>query len=521
VNAATVVDPVSASLGDGGIEGGSAAKCVGVRDCERRKRCADWLAECIHRTGVHFLDLRRGPGTTGDSRVEISTADEVAGVSVQIVAGSTTVNAIPIFVSASQINAILPDDTATGAAALTVTYGGQTSNTVSFQVAAHSFGIFTVSSTPNGAGIITGASYQQYSVTAPARPGDAATIWGTGIGASPGDNGTAPPPQVDMPDLGLSVYVGGQLASVTYRGRSGFPGEDQINFAVPDGVTGCYIPVAVLIGNVVSNFATLAIAPAGESCPDPAPPQPSLPTGNVTLLRSEKIVGNSADWGLALFGDPQFLGTLPTQPVFDYPVFLQISLPPGACIGGVAVPPLIDVFGPFPLDAGPINITGPNGSRQLTHSLFPSYSMVLGGGPGHHAPPLYLSAGDYSVSSAGTSEVGAFSQSFTIPEPISWTNAGGIKTVERSAGVQVTWSGGDPNGTVYVTGAFGAFVCSARTSDQKFTVPPIALLSLPASGTSTEPLTLSATSSTAFSATGISSGSIDSTVIITKNVIYQ
>jgi uncharacterized protein (TIGR03437 family) len=441
----------------------------------------------------------------------------LAGVSVQIVSGGTTVNALPIFVSSSQTNAILPENTPVGTAALTVSYGGQTSNSASFQVVAHSFGIFTIGSIPNGAGIITGAG-GLYSVSAPARPGDAATIWGTGIGASPGDNGTAPPPQIDMPDLALTVYVGGKNAEVVYRGRSGFPGEDQINFVVPAGVTGCYIPVAVLIGNVVSNFATLAIAPAGESCPDPAASGPSSPTGNITLLRYKAIVGNSADWGLALFGSPQLFGTLPTQPVPGIPFFLEISLPPGACIGGVAVPPFWSILGAW-LDAGPITIAGPNGSRQLT--LAPFYSTMLGGGPGHHPAPFYLGAGDYTVSSPGGPYVGAFSQSFSIPEPIAWANAGAIKSVDRAAGVEVTWSGGDPNGTVYITGAFGAFVCAASTSDQQFTVPPIVLLSVPPSGTSAEPLTLSATSSTAFSATGISSGSIDSTVMVTKNVIYQ
>jgi uncharacterized protein (TIGR03437 family) len=94
-------------------------------------------------------------------------------------------------------------------------------------------------------------------VNSPATPGDIATIWGTGIGASPGDNGAAPPQQIDMPNLPLSVYVGTQAASVSYRGRAAFTGEDQINFVVPAGITGCYVPVTVQIGNIVSNFVTM------------------------------------------------------------------------------------------------------------------------------------------------------------------------------------------------------------------------------------------------------------------------
>jgi uncharacterized protein (TIGR03437 family) len=469
--------------------------------------------------GSIFSIYGSGLGPSASPGLHYPLQNTLAGVSVQVISGNVSVNAIPLFVSPGLINAILPENTAAGTAALTVIYNGQTSNAVSFQVVAHSFGIFTVGSSPNGAGIITGMG-GLYSVNAPAKPGDAASIWGTGIGASPGDNGTAPPPQVDMPSLPLTVYVGGQDAEVVYRGRSGFPGEDQINFTVPGGVTGCYIPVAVLIGNVVSNFATMPIAPAGEKCPDPAPSGPNDPAGNITLLRSKAIVGNSADWGFASFGEPQWFEPLPTQPVFGWPFYLQVSLPPGACIGGIAVSPFIDVLGAA-LDAGPITITGPNGSRQLNLGFAVYYSMLLGGGPGQHAPPFYLEAGDYSVSSPGGPDVGAFSQSFTIPEPISWTNADAIQSVDRSAGVQVTWSGGDPNGTVQISGAFGTFICTARTSDQRFTVPPLVLLSVPASGGTPESFILSSTSSTAFSAPGINSGSIDSTVMITKKVAYQ
>jgi len=469
--------------------------------------------------GSIFSIYGSGLGPSASPQFTYPLQMTLAGVSVQIVSGNTAASAIPIFVSPSQINAILPDNTPAGTAALTVTYGGQTSNSASFQVVAHSFGIFTVNSANNGAGIITGASYQLYSVNAPARPGDAASIWGTGIGASPGDDGTAPPPQNNMPNLPVSIYVGGQEANVVYRGRAGFPGEDQINFVVPAGVTGCYIPVAVLIGNVVSNFATLPIAPAGQACPDPGMIEPNLPTGNITLTRST-IIGSSStttDSGQAFFGDPQLLGS--PQPGSGNPLSLPVSLPPGACIGGIDDSATLSILFEV-LDAGTITITGPNGSRQLTYAA-PFYSTVLGGGTGGNPSPLFLDAGAYSVSSAGTSQVGAFSQSFTIPQPLTWSNAGAITTVDRSAGVAITWSGGDPNGTVQITGGFGAFICSASTSAQQFTVPPIILLSLPPSGASPGTLTMSATSSTAFSASGIGLATIDSVVTITKNVIYQ
>src|ERR1700722_19453462 len=439
----------------------------------------------------------------------------LGAVSIQVTSGGTTLNAIPIFVGPRQINAVLPGSTPIGAATLTVAYNGQTSNAAPFQVIANSFGVFTVNSLSNGVGIVTGSNHQLYSVNSPANPGNVATLWGTGIGASSGHDGSAAPPQIDMPNLPLSVYVGSQAAIVTYRGRGPFTGEDQINFAIPDGITGCYVPVAVEIGNIVSNFVTMPIAPAGQSCPDPLTGEisssPPPPTGSITLTRYTTIgaTTSTTDSGDAYFGVPLFPGGG------------SLSLPPDTCIGGL----ITQVFteDPFsPLDAGPaITITGPNGSQQLTR---PNYSAQLGGGSGANPQPLYLNAGSYTVSGSGGSGVGPFSQGFTIPQPLTWTNQSTISAVDRSAGLDITWTGGDPNGTVQITVSTGYFaaLCTARISDQRFTVPAFVLLSLPAlSGTSTNILNLRTTSTTAFTATGISSGTISSVVAIGKDVTYQ
>ena len=442
----------------------------------------------------------------------------LGGVSVTVTSGSTTLNAIPIFVGPRQINAILPDSTPTGAsAALMVTYNGRASNAAPFQVTASSFGIFTFNSVSTGWGIITGATHQLYSVNSPANPGGVATLWGTGIGASPGDDGSAPPPQIDMPNLPLSVYVGSQAVTVTYRGRGPFTGEDQINFVVPAGIAGCFVPVAVEIGNIVSNFVTMPIAPAGQSCPDPlvleAFPAPPPPTGSITLTRLTSIgtTTSTIDSGQAYFGTlPSFVSANP------------LSLPADTCIGGL----LLQAFteSPFsPLDAGPaITITGPNGSQQLAR---PDYFAQLGGGSGANPTPLFLNAGAYTVTGPGGPDVGPFSKNLTIPQPLTWTNQGNIGTVDRSAGLDVTWAGGDPNGTVEITGItsyYASFFCNAKVSDQHFTIPAFVLLSLPpSSGTSTGSLNLRTTSTTAFTASGISSGTISSVVTIGKNVTYQ
>jgi hypothetical protein len=401
-------------------------------------------------------------------------------------------------------------------------------------VVANSFGIFTVKSNGSGRGIITGANYQLYFVNSPAHPGDSGTIWGTGIGTSPGDNGAVPPQQIDMPNLPLSVYVGTQAASVSYRGRAAFTGEDQINFVVPAGITGCYVPVTVQIGNIVSNFVTMPIAPAGQSCPDPVPPVASLPvnytpTGEILLVRNtmigSTIVGNTTsttDSASASFGSPQ-IGAFPYGPPYiGNPYSLQV----GTCIGYASFPFVFDIAG-YDLNAGPaITITGPNGSQQLTAGApdAGSYSGLLWGGSGPNATPLYLSAGSYTASGPGGTAVGPFSQNFTIPPPLIWTNQANITAVDPFEDLEVTWTGGDPNGTVQITinTVDIGLICNANAGDQHFTIPSFVLLSVPVS--SAAPLAglrLSATSTTAFTASGISSGTIQSVVTMVEAVTYQ
>ena len=403
-------------------------------------------------------------------------------------------------------------------------YAGQTSNATPFQVATNSFGIFSINSSGSGPGVITAANGDLFSVNSPAYAAGSAIIWGTGIGSSPEDDGSAPPQQINLSNVPLSVYVGTQPATVTYRGRSTFTGEDQINFVIPPGIVGCYVPVTVAIRDIVSNFVMMPIGAAGQSCPDPVAASPS-PTGNVTLMRSVAI-GNTVDTidsGQAFFGYPQLLTSGYIIPPF---IGNPYSLPAGACIGDVTVSLFGDVFGVSVLDAGPaITITGPNGVQQLPASHL--YSAQLASSSGGNAQSLYLNAGAFVVSGPGGADVGLFSQSFTIPTPLTWTNPSSISTVNRSAGLDVSWSGGDPDGFVQIagvriTGNLLTFICNVPISDQHFTIPPFILLSFaPSTGTSTDSLRLSSTSSTAFSASGISSGTINSIVTISKNVTYQ
>lgn len=166
-----------------------------------------------------------------------------------------------------------------------------------------------------------------------------------------------------------------------------------------------------------------------------------------------------------------------------------------------------------------------------------SYSAQLGGGtsfPG--APPskpLYLSKGTYSVTGPGGADVGPFTAMLNVPDPLNWTNAASVTNVTRSSGQQITWTGGDPAGMVYISGfSFGGatvdalvgagFVCVERTSAGQFTIPSVVLLSLPvSSGPVGGTLSVGGGTFATFKASGLDQGVISSTNSTSQSVTYR
>ena len=196
----------------------------------------------------------------------------LGGTSIKITSGATTTDAIINYTSAGQIAAIIPSATPVGSATLVVTYNGRTSPASAFKVVANSFGIFAANQGGSGPGIIATGDGKLFGLTTAANPGDVAVIWGTGLGPVTGNEAAGALPG-DMPGVPVEVSVGGQFATVLYRGRSGCcAGIDQISFTVPAAL-GCRVPVTLKINDVVSNYASMAIAPAGtRTCSDPGGP---------------------------------------------------------------------------------------------------------------------------------------------------------------------------------------------------------------------------------------------------------
>ena len=113
-------------------------------------------------------------------------------------------------------------------------------------------------------------NYSDIFITHSATNGQIIAIWGTGLGATPGDE-TQPAVFRDMTELDVKVYVGGILAQVQFRGRApGAAGLDQINFTVPNSVRGCYVSLVVVVNGIPSNWVSIPVAAsAGAACSEP------------------------------------------------------------------------------------------------------------------------------------------------------------------------------------------------------------------------------------------------------------
>jgi uncharacterized protein (TIGR03437 family) len=192
----------------------------------------------------------------------------LSDVTIRVAKGDAVKNAIPVYVSAGQINAIMPSDAPLGDVQLQILYAGFPSAQATVKVVPVNFQFFT-------AGEGTTGVFQNYtsatdcplnSFSTPAHPGQIIIGWGTGLG--PGlESDAAQPRGNDLP-VDVQVLVGGKPAQVLYKGRAPtFAGVDNIYFVLPDDApSGCRIPVQVRAGGVDSDTVTLAISSSGPTC---------------------------------------------------------------------------------------------------------------------------------------------------------------------------------------------------------------------------------------------------------------
>jgi hypothetical protein len=177
------------------------------------------------------------------------------------------------------------------------------------------------------------------------------------------------------------------------------------------------------------------------------------------------------------------------------------SPPPGylAPAPGVCNILPLTIVDPYPnltyvsLDAGtPLTVSGPNGARDLPRSTSSvgniAYSAVTGAGTAGN----WMDAGMYTFTGPGSSVVGSFSGTLGVPAEFVVTNPDALATVNRAAGLTVTWTGGDPDTLVFITGSSfvtsstgavtgAVFQCYENNPTRHFSVPVSVLQQLPAS----------------------------------------
>jgi uncharacterized protein (TIGR03437 family) len=170
-----------------------------------------------------------------------------------------------VYTSSGQTSFIVPYEVAgKNTAQLVMKYNGLTSASYAVNIAVSAPGLFTAASSGGGQLAAFLADFSANSTSHPVTRGDVVVMYATGEGTTnptPTDGqiagGTAP-----MPQLPVSVMIGGQSAQVLYAG--GVPGSTaglmQINAIVPPGIATGLVPVLVTIGtNTSQREATIAV----------------------------------------------------------------------------------------------------------------------------------------------------------------------------------------------------------------------------------------------------------------------
>ena len=426
-----------------------------------------------------------------------------SGVSITVTQGSTTVNAIPIYVSSGQINAIMPSNAPIGTASLRVTSPSGVTNVMTVHIAASAFGIFTATGTGLGPGIlqnfITQANQPINSATIPAQPGQTIILWGTGLGPVAND---AVAPTAGSLAAKVEVSVGGVPASVQYSGRTPCcSGVDQIVFQVPSNAPqGCWIPVYVRTNSsVVSNFVTMAITQDGSSCL--ANNSPFFTPGNwggVISMRvsthedigTRSTVDVTGDYAVPV-AYHQAASAFPFNPLLSWP-------PAGTCtvytvkgdlLRGDTLPGALPAGAKTLSFGAALTLSGAAGTKIL-QNLLPDLPMrYLGGSVSNNLfnNTLYLQPGAYQVSGAPGGDVGAFTASAAMPQPLTWTNRDQLVFVDRTQPLTVQWTGGSGSQVAVVgfgvdlpTDSTTVFGCLAPAGATSLSVPAAVLANLPA-----------------------------------------
>lgn len=472
-----------------------------------------------------------------------------SGVSILVTQGSQAVNAIPLYVSPGQINALMPSNTPLGWVSVRVTYGNAKSNPSPVYIVHDSPGIFTFTGTGLGPGAVQNAisatNLPANSNQASAKPGQLEILYLTGLGPIASADTAAPP--IGNLATPVEIWVGGVPAAVTYSGRSPCcSGLDQINFTVPASApTGCWTPVWVRTSHAtVSNFTSMAISANGGPCSDTSNPYSATVAngGSLGLLALTRLTVHE-DLGVNAPVDVtnDFVNyTVSKQPGGAFAFSPWLSTPPrGTCtvyqgVGDYLSTGEVTSAVQPTLDGGTsVTVAGPGGHQSAT--LGAGNSAALGSYLPLYSFPnqLYLSPGSYTVTTNGGADVAAISATIAVPAPLTWTNRDQTVMVDRTQPLVLNWTGTTASQTVAILGvdsdlptnSSAVFLCYAPSAANSFTVPPEVLGAIPGSRphalSSKSAIYLISSSPSSASAQGLTIGEAAAVYIAGKTVAFQ
>jgi uncharacterized protein (TIGR03437 family) len=172
-----------------------------------------------------------------------------------------------VYVSATEIDCIVPYGVEGPTATVVVQNGGAASNTVTVPVAATMPSVFSVDQSGTGLGAMRHAGDSSIvDVSRPATAGGVISIFLTGMGAvAPAVDDGMPPPSAEplarTTASPIYVLVGGEPATILYSGLApGFPGLYQLNVRLPAFLpaTGT-LPLAVQTGNAFHDQVDIPV----------------------------------------------------------------------------------------------------------------------------------------------------------------------------------------------------------------------------------------------------------------------
>ena len=424
-------------------------------------------------------------------------------VSLSIVQNGVISAAIPIFVSSAQVNAILPSTVKAGLATLRLTYQTRRSNAITLQVADSAPGIFAISGGGFGPGVIqnyiAAGNQPINSHATPTAPGQTITIWATGLGPVTFPDTVAPTAgDVAAP---VTVTIGGQPAAKLYAGRAPCcSGVDQLVVTVPASAPlGCWVPLTISAGGVISNTATIAIsAPGSSACDDLGNPLSKLartpgPQAFIHLERVDSIENLDSATPVHKTLDKLYsrFYTRPESP-FHFDPYLSYP-PPGTCLvhqasGDAAATKTFR--GTLPSGAsqlGQPRQTYNNGTQSLSFTPKGSFfSSTLGGTVDSATVAMNLLGANatFTVDPAGANEKVV---PLTPVAPPVWSRPNGILAIPRNAGFPITFTPGDPAASIMillysysaVTNTTVEVQCLVPPGASNFTIPADSLANLP------------------------------------------